>query len=835
MQTADFHLTQNNIITPRPTARPTIVVTPTNNINPDISDTFIGSVQFAAIFLVVLLLVVVVAYFGVKAYLIRLKMKNRDVSLANKTFFKIRITEENEIEPAAIEQMYSSFYGIKKSGFKNSLKNQDAISFEVVASHESIDFYVVAPNHLAGLVEKQLNGIYSEAEMQVVEPWDIWSKGGRVEFCSLLLRKENYLPLNTYEELKTDPIAVLTSAMSKLAPGEGVAYQMIIRPAGDSWQKSGKTFIKNFVSDKNKTDKDGKPKGNGMTRMDEEYLEKVGSKISKVGFETVIRLVSVSDEEVTAKVNLSNLERAFSQFDAPNHNSIKKGKDRFEKYFVLSFLGRLFPVVEVINLPFEIKPLFKKEWFRGWSILNTQELASIWHLPNKNVRTPRIDWLRSKGSAAPIDLPDSGLYLGTSNFRGQDVKIFMQDEDRRRHMYVLGTTGTGKSEFMKFLAIQDIKAGKGVAFIDPHGSAVHDIASQIPPERMDDVIYFDPSSDRPMGLNLLDVNTDKEKDMIINRFIDMLYELYDPNKQGIMGPQLERALRNSMLTAMCKPGGTLVEVMRLLVDENFHKEYLDYIQDPVVKSYWIHEIANTTKNRKGEVMGYFVSKLDRFITEKTMRYMLGQSKSSFDLKDVMENKKILLADLSKGKLGEENSRFLGLLLVPRLLTAAFARIEKMERGEEIDDFYLYIDEFQNYTTPDIETILSEARKYKLNLIVANQFIGQLPEKIKDAIFGNVGSIGVFRIGTDDADYLEKYFHPTFTQSDLMNNKVGRAYMKLLINNQPSPAFAMTTDWDAMQNSPRSLDVARAIKEASSEKYGRNKFIIEQEINQRSNL
>ena len=569
--------------------------------------------------------------------------------------------------------------------------------------------------------------------------------------------------------------------------------------------------------------------------MDEEYLEKVGSKISKVGFETVIRLVSVSDEEVTAKVNLSNLERAFSQFDAPNHNSITKGKDRFEKYFVLSFLGRLFPVVEVINLPFEIKPLFKKEWFRGWSILNTQELASIWHLPNKNVRTPRIDWLRSKGSAAPIDLPDSGLYLGTSNFRGQDVKIFMQDEDRRRHMYVLGTTGTGKSEFMKFLAIQDIKAGKGVAFIDPHGSAVHDIASQIPPERMDDVIYFDPSSDRPMGLNLLDVNTDKEKDMIINRFIDMLYELYDPNKQGIMGPQLERALRNSMLTAMCKPGGTLVEVMRLLVDENFHKEYLDYIQDPVVKSYWIHEIANTTKNRKGEVMGYFVSKLDRFITEKTMRYMLGQSKSSFDLKDVMENKKILLADLSKGKLGEENSRFLGLLLVPRLLTAAFARIEKMERGEEIDDFYLYIDEFQNYTTPDIETILSEARKYKLNLIVANQFIGQLPEKIKDAIFGNVGSIGVFRIGTDDADYLEKYFHPTFTQSDLMNNKVGRAYMKLLINNQPSPAFAMTTDWDAMQNSPRSLDVARAIKEASSEKYGRNKFIIEQEINQRSNL
>jgi len=338
-----------------------------------------------------------------------------------------------------------------------------------------------------------------------------------------------------------------------------------------------------------------------------------------------------------------------------------------------------------------------------------------------------------------------------------------------------------------------------------------------------------------MGLNILDVHTDKAKDMIINKFIDMLYELYDPNRQGIMGPQLERALRNCMLTAMYKQGGTMVEVMRLLTDENFHKQYLDVITDPVVKRYWTDEIANTTKNRKGEVMGYFVSKLDRFVTEKTMRFMLGQSKSAFDFGDVMNNKKILLADLSKGKLGAENSKFLGLLIVPRLLTAAFARIEQLEKGEAIDDFYLYIDEFQNYTTPDIETILSEARKYKLNLIVANQFIGQLPEKIKDSIFGNVGSICIFRIGTDDAQYLEKYFEPTFKQSDLLNNKVGRAYMKLLVNNQPSPAFAMTTDWEAIKNMPRRQEMTDYIKKQSQEKYGRNRFIVEQEIKARSNL
>ena len=385
------------------------------------------------------------------------------------------------------------------------------------------------------------------------------------------------------------------------------------------------------------------------------------------------------------------------------------------------------------------------------------------------------------------------------------------------------------------MAIQDIKNGKGVAFIDPHGSAVNDIVQQIPPERINDVIYFDPSTDRPMGLNILDVKTEKGKDMIINKFIDMLYELYDPNKQGIMGPQLERALRMCMLTAMSKPGGTLIEVVRLLTDENFHKTYLDVISDPLVKRYWTDEVANTTKNRKGETMGYFVSKLDRFTTEKTMRYMLGQSVSSFDFQDVMDNRKILLADLSKGKLGAENSKFLGLLIVPRLLAAAFTRIEKIERGEELEDFYLYIDEFQNYTTPDIETILSEARKYRLNLIVANQFIGQLPDKIKDSIFGNVGSMTIFRIGTDDAEYLEKYFAPTFEHGDLMNNPVGRAYMKLLVRNQPSPPFAMSTDWELMQNSKRDFELGQRIRNLSQEKFGRNRFIVEQEIKSRANL
>lgn len=795
---------------------------------------FIQAAQITTVILILFLIFIFASFYGLKFYLFKLRLNNRAKTLKNKTFFKIQLPEDNEIEPASAEQIFSSFYGIKKSGFKNSLQEQDCISLEIVGTQDSIDYYAVCPKKLENLVEKQINAIYPDAELNKVEPWNIWKDDSKVEFSSFVLKKSNYMPLNTYEDMKTDSQAVITSAMSKLNKDEGVALQILIKPADDKWQDAGKSFIKKYIAGKNKTDKEGKPKGGGMSRMDEEYLEKINNKISKVGFDTVIRLVSVAPDEASAKVNLINIERSFGIFDS-QHNAFKKGKNRFPKYFVTSFICRLFPVVEVIMLPFEIPHILKKEWFKGWSVLNTQELASIWHLPNKNVRTPRLNWLRSKGSAAPIELPTSGMYLGYSNFRGQDVQVYMTDEDRRRHMYILGTTGTGKSELMKFMAIQDIRAGKGVAFIDPHGSAVYDLAGQIPPERIDDVIYFDPSSERPMGMNILDVKTDKAKDMVINKFIDMLYELYDPNRQGIMGPQLERALRMCMLTAMSKPGGTFVEVMRLLTDENFHREYLDVIADPVVRRYWTDEVANTTKNRKGEVMGYFVSKLDRFVTEKTMRYMLGQSTSSFDFADIMDNKKIFLADLAKGKLGAENSRFLGILIIPQLLAATFSRVEKIQRGERFDDYYLYIDEFQNYTTPDIETILSEARKYKLDLTVANQFVGQLPEKIKDAIFGNVGSMAIFRIGTDDAQYLEKYFQPTFNQNDLMNNKVGRAYVKLLVNNQPSPAFAMTTDWQKISASPSDPELALRIMEASRQKYGRNRFIIEQEIKTRSNL
>jgi len=440
----------------------------------------------------------------------------------------------------------------------------------------------------------------------------------------------------------------------------------------------------------------------------------------------------------------------------------------------------------------------------------------------------------AKSAPPPQNLPKKGTYLGLSTFRGEERKIFIQDDDRLRHTYIIGQTGTGKTELLKHLIYQDIVNGNGLAFIDPHGDAIEDILTKVPKERINDVVYFNPGdTERPPGLNILEAQTEEGQHLIINSFIALLYKIYDPNRTGIMGPRLERALRNIMLTAMTEKGNTLVEVLRLLIDTDFAKSKVPLIKDPLVKMYWTKELAQTSDFHKSETLGYFVSKFDRFVTEKLMRNIIGQSKSAFDFRDVMDNKKILLINLSKGKVGEENSNFLGLILVPRILAAAMSRADIPE--EQRENFFLYVDEFQNFTTPDFVQILSEARKYGLSLNVANQFIGQLTDEIKNAVFGNVGTTVCFRVGADDAEYLETQFEPFFNKSDLMSNPTGSCYSRLLIKRQPSKPFSMKTDWDLIQKIPKSEEIARQIVAISKEKYGRDAEEVSREIKERSGL
>ena len=386
---------------------------------------------------------------------------------------------------------------------------------------------------------------------------------------------------------------------------------------------------------------------------------------------------------------------------------------------------------------------------------------------------------------------------------------------------------------MKTLAVQDIQNGEGLAFIDPHGSAIDDLLEKIPPERADDVIVFDASDNqRPIGLNLLEAETEEDKHIAINSFIALLYKLYDPNRQGIMGPQLERSIRNIMLTAMTDPGSTMVDVLRLLIDTKYSQTFMPKLTDPLVRRFWTDEIAKTSDFHKSEKMGYFVSKFDRFLTDITMRNILGQARCAINFNKIMAEKKILLVNLAKGKIGEENSNFLGLLLVPRILAAAFKRATLVGKSD-FPNFFLYMDEFQNFATPDIATILSEARKYKLNLVVAHQFIAQLTDDIKDAVFGNVGTMAAFRIGPDDAEYLESHFQPTFKKKDLMNNPIGQCYIKLLVDGFPTPPFSMKVDWDMIVATRKDPEMARQLLETSRNKYGTPVKEVEEYVNLRA--
>ncbi len=805
----------------------------------DAADPFATTLGIFAVIFFIGLLVVIIALV-VFAVIFTRRFISREEKSLDYILLKIKPPKYNEIKIEVAETLFNALHGLLRTGVSGLLKGQDHYSFEIVSQKGEIFFYISIPMQVREIAEKQIHSFYSDAEIELVPHYNIFSSDKFVDIAELSLKSAPYKPILRFHQLpEVDTLNSITSAMSQLEADESIAVQILVAPSNGSWSGAGLRAIhkaQTGSSDKsllgnvsfNKTVMNSEQSADSPAEQQPEAktdsvtmdpYKKIEEKCSKPGWESVIRIVVSANDQFSAKTYIKNMVSAFAQFNDPTGNGFRKRRWPWtltKSTSLKEFIYRMMPF-----------------WF-GKMILTSPELATIFHLPNKNITTPNISWALSKKVAAPSLVAHEGLYLGQSVFRGQKQKIHLLEDDRRRHMYVIGQTGTGKSEFLKFMAIQDIKEGKGVAFIDPHGSAVEDILNQIPKERAEDVIYFDAGdTERPMGLNILEASSEEQKNLVVNSFIALLYKLYDPKRTGIMGPRLERAVRNVMLTAMAKQGNTLVEVLRLLTDQNFVKETLAYVTDPLVRRYWTDEIAQTSDFHKSETMGYFVSKFDRFVTDTLLRNIIGQSKSAFDFRKVMDEKKILLVDLSKGKVGEENSNFLGLIMVPRLLIAAMSRVDMPE--EERADFYLYVDEFQNFATPDFAQILSEARKYRLNLIVGNQFIAQIEENIREAIFGNVGSLISFRVGVDDAAYLEKQFEPVFKQQDLINNPIGNAYMRLLVKGQPTPPFSMATDWETMQQVTRNLEVGKAIRELSRLRFGRDKKIVEAEMERRSGL
>jgi DNA helicase HerA-like ATPase len=787
--------------------------------NSFIASTALMQAQYYLVLLVSAVIIAVFLYALFHLAVVLHKIGRREELALDMVVIRVRMPKDNEIKIDAAEQFFTALYSLKNSydyfdGLLNFIHLEDTLAFELVARHGLIDFFVHVPLRLKDLLEKQIYANYPNAEITVVEEPNIFNKEGKVAFAALRQEEAPYYPIRSYKDLPNDSISALTSALSKMSESEGAVVQMLIRPALSHWKKTGKSYVSSTRKNETNPEK-------ATYQVDQKTLEKIEEKSGRPGFETCLRIVVNSSSKEMAEMHLRNIKGTFSQFNS-DLNKFTKARILFKPGFMYNFVYRMFPIID---------------WWR-WksiSIFSPDELATLFHLPNKTVETPNINWLKAKRAPAPANMPTDGMFIGFSKYRGQKLPTFIGPKDRQRHVYIIGKTGVGKTELLKSMLSQDIRNGKGLCFIDPHGDAAEEILEYIPPERAEDVIYFDPSdANRPMGLNIMEANTEEQQHFMASAIINLMYKLYDPQRTGIVGPRFEHAVRNAMLTVMAEPGNTFIEVNRILTDPKFVNQLLPKVKDPIIRRYWTDQIAQTSDFHKSETLDYIASKFGRFVTNKAIRNIIGQSKSSFDFRKVMDEGKILIINLSKGKLGEENSSFLGLVLIPKILAAAMSRAEMPE--SERRDFFLYVDEFQNFATQDFATILSEARKYKLNLVVANQFIGQMEEEVKNAIFGNVGTIVAFRVGVTDANYLQHEFQPTFSETDFLNVERFSAYVRTNIDNDPvSPFFVDMTKDLKKDAAKRNKKVAEAIVQLSRLKYGKPKELVEQEISQRARL
>ncbi len=749
-----------------------------------------------------------------------------------------QIKEDSNRLIGICEQFFSSLTQAKGGGWvSNAFSGSSAITFEM-AVHvvgEDVHFYMSAPRKFADTAEKQITAVIPGARVEIVEDYNIFNPKGVTRASSFKFSRSLFLPIKTYKDMDSDPLNLIVNSMSNFQfEDEGAAIQILIRP-NKTLQKTGKKIIMEMKKGKSfseahsnaakgalgdiieifqgKKKKVEKEEYEEQKVLDEETIKALESKFSKVGFDVNIRLVASAYTETRASAILSDLENSFLQFENSGINGLKPYRLSGKR------LQRLIYNFSFRNFNFKNKMYF-----------NSEELASIFHFPTPYLETKKIKVLKAKTAPAPSGMPKEGILIGENIYRGVKTPARLMDEDRLRHLYIVGQTGTGKSVSLKNMIQQDIEAGHGVCFMDPHGEDLEDILSRIPKERMEDVVVFDPSDmQRPIGINMLEYDPKKpeQKSFIINEMISIFDKLYDLKNTG--GPMFEHYLRNALLLIMSDPesGSTLLEVPRVFSDPEFRKMKLKKTDDVLVKNFWILEAEKAGGEAAlANITPYITSKFNIFLANEFVRPIIAQQKSTINFREIMDNKKILLVNLSKGKIGDINSNLLGLIIVGKLTMAALGRGDVPK--EQRHPFYFYIDEFQNFATDSISVILSEARKYKLSLTMAHQFIAQLPENIRDAVFGNVGSIMSFRVGVDDAEFLEKQFSPEFDQNDLMNIDNLNAYVKLLINNQATKPFNVKVSFPEEGDT----NLAQKIKELSRIKYGKSKQDVDLEIEER---
>ncbi|MGK2849193.1 MAG: type IV secretory system conjugative DNA transfer family protein [Minisyncoccota bacterium] len=751
-------------------------------------------------------------------------------------------------EILAMEQLLSSLTTLKVKGsiIKRLFFDTPTMVLEIAnpSSSEEIFFYLSFPKRFRESAEKQIHSFFPQAVIEKVSDYTIFSPDNVTAVSVLELTHQQPLPLRTYRTVDIDPLNEISNALSKLKTvEEGAAIQILLTGSGSHWRKEGKIIAQKMQSGKRLKDATGhslirelstsvgkevismtvnarKTKGTEdlkpvvLTPEEQELVKAIDSKAHKGAFRANIRLVASGETAERAADILAHMENAFGQFENQDVNSFRVKKRIHQKQSVYDYIFRNFDDETAM-------------------ILSVEELASIFHFPISTTETPKIKWLKSGAAAPPVNIPREGILLGINDYRGIKTEIRITDNDRRRHMYVIGQTGVGKSNYLQEMAKKDARSGKGFCFIDPHGDAIEDILTAIPKERAEDVIIFDPADvDRPIGINMLEYDPahPEQKTFVINEMIGIFDQLYDMKATG--GPMFEQYMRNAMLLIMEHPesGSTLMEIPKVLADEEFRRYKLAHCTNPIVRDFWLKEAEKAGGEASlANMVPYITSKLTTFISNDMMRPIIAQQKSAINFRECMDSKKIILVNLSKGKIGEINARLLGMVIVGKILMAALSRVDTAE--EKRNDFYLYLDEFQNVTTTSIAQILSEARKYRLVLILAHQFIGQLKEEISKAVFGNVGSLTAFRVGPEDAEFLEKQFAPIFSANDLMNVDNYQCFVRLLMNNELTKPFNLRT------YPPTHGDqaVSNALKELSRLRYGRDATIVNREIMSRIQL
>ena len=737
------------------------------------------------------------------------------------------------------EFIYNIVSSTLKKGFKSQFYGQRHVGFEIVCIQGFVNLYASVPVNLIEVVKQAIVSAYPSARIEEVADYNLFSKAGGISGTiggELTLKEKFGYPIATYRDIKRDPMQSVLNALSSLDKDDGVGIQFLIRPAREGWRKeasalaSGKrkgedsnrggsslafwwvrqTFIALTKPPEDNSSSDGKSSSKELSSHEQEILNAIDDKTKHSGFETTIRVIVSSNMAQRSQEILANVVASFSLFDAPGKNGFKWSLAQDIEEFTTAYIMRFFPQHHDKN------------------ILNSVELATLFHFPQQDdIPTSQLTRQDSKQVDGPRNVPEHGLLLGYNLFRGAKKPIRLALEDRQRHVYAVGQTGTGKSTFLENLALQDMLMGNGFAFIDPHGDVAEKLLCMVPKERTEDVIYFCPAdTDYPLGLNVFEAETDDQKDFVIQEVINVLYKLYDPQRQGIIGPRYEHLFRNAALTVMAGPGGgSFVDIPKLFRDKEYVKHKLQYVTDKNVLDFWQKEMVQAQRsNEFGDVVSWFVSKFGAFLSNGMMRNIIGQTKSSFDMREIMDNKKILIVNLSKGRTGELNSKLLGMIFVMKFQAAAMSRANIDE--EDRVDFCLYVDEFQNFSTDSFATIMSEARKYRLNLVVANQFTTQLTEEIRDAVFGNIGTTVAFRIGQNDVDVLSRYFQPLFDADDLLRIPNRNTIVRTLIGGVPTQAFSMATI--APLGSPNK-ELGDALKQLSAAKYGRPRQVVDKEI------